>query len=319
MGVSLPPLFNPSNDMALAANVCPYFPPLRIRQMEADLASLARFWDEGPWGWSLEARRRYIGMGLKVADLPSDGWLNRVRQLSSRAFSCGYLVQLLREFEGERLVGHHSCFRTEYVKTARRGLVFKSPWSSSGRGVIFAPEGLTRQTEARVRGFLRTQGGYAEDKLYEDKLVDFALEFWVRGEAAVEFLGFSVFRTGRNGAYEGNIVASREALRRMIGADETLLRRLIDYHLLHLGRLGYTGPVGVDMMLLRDGRVHPVVEINFRRSMGMLAIKLNELGLTGDADLTPKLESGFQAVVRCGLLKIDYKTPTNNPKGVAFA
>ncbi|MCD8285014.1 MAG: hypothetical protein LUB62_02150 [Prevotellaceae bacterium] len=292
--------------MALAANVCPYFPPLRIRQMEADLASLSRFWDEGPWGWSLEARRRYIRMGLPAVDLPDDGWLNRVRQLSSRAFACSYLVRLLREFEGEQLVGHHSCFRTEYAKTARRGLVFKSPWSSSGRGVIFAPGGLTERIEARLRSFLHTQGGYAEDKLYEDKLVDFALEFRVRGEGEVDFLGLSVFHTGRNGAYEGNVVAPQEALRRMIGADEALLQRLIDYHRLHLGRLGYTGPVGVDMMLLRDGRVHPVVEINFRRSMGMLAIKLNELGLTGDADLTPAVRQGFQAVVRDGVLAIKY-------------
>ncbi|MCD8265680.1 MAG: hypothetical protein LUC33_00855, partial [Prevotellaceae bacterium] len=155
-----------------------------------------------------------------------------------------------------------------------------------------------------VRGFLRAQGGYAEDALYEDKLVDFALEFLVRGEGKVDFLGLSVFRTGRNGAYEGNVVASQEALWQMTGADEALLRRLVSYHRQNLGRLGYTGPVGVDMMLLRDGRVHPVVEMNFRRSMGMLAIRLCELGLTENADLTPAVESGFQAVVRGGVLKI---------------
>ncbi|MFD3269869.1 peptide ligase PGM1-related protein [Paenibacillus dendritiformis] len=38
---------------------------------------------------------------------------------------------------------------------------------------------------------------------------------------------------------------------------------------------GYFGPVCVDSMLLADGRVHPVVEINARHSMGLLNYSLD--------------------------------------------
>ena len=86
----LPSLFNPSNDMALAANVRQYFPPQRIQQMESDLARLSRFWDEGPWGWSLATRQRYLRMGIPADQLPSDEWLAELRRLSSREFGVSY-------------------------------------------------------------------------------------------------------------------------------------------------------------------------------------------------------------------------------------
>ncbi len=92
----LPALFNPWNDMALAANVRQYFPPRRIQQMEDDLRDLARYWDEGPWGWSLATKQRYRDMGFAPHDLPTDEWLAGVRRLSSRAFACRYGQQLTR-------------------------------------------------------------------------------------------------------------------------------------------------------------------------------------------------------------------------------
>ncbi|SEF24151.1 hypothetical protein SAMN05421837_102589 [Amycolatopsis pretoriensis] len=42
-----------------------------------------------------------------------------------------------------------------------------------------------------------------------------------------------------------------------------------------LARAGYWGPVGVDSMLLRDGSLVPVLEINARRSLGLLALTLD--------------------------------------------
>ncbi len=213
--------------------------------------------------------------------------------------------------------------------------VFKSPWSSSGRGVVFAPEGVTTDVRRRVEGFLRRQGGCLRDRLYGGKVADMAMEFYVgggdsgsgevseegaytgmdagmytgdaAGDEEVEFMGYSLFRTSEGGRYVGNLVSSQGVIRNILGslgADLGLLGDLVDYHRQHLRGLGYRGPVGVDMMLLSGGRVHPVVEINFRRTMGMLASAVHGLGLTqGDAMpeavwLTPRVRDGFHAVVR---------------------
>ena len=107
--MSIPSLFNCSNDMALAAHVRQYVPPKRIQQMEADLADLARVWEgtrfAGPWGWSLATKQRYRQMGVAGELLPSDEWLEEVRRLSSREFACRYVKELLGELKDERLLG----------------------------------------------------------------------------------------------------------------------------------------------------------------------------------------------------------------------
>ncbi len=301
-----PPLFNPSNDMALASDACPYFPPARIRLMESDLAPLARLWREGPWGWSREARRRYLAMGISPAELPSDEWLALVRRLSSRAFACSYISRLLSQGWGGKLAGEHMTLCTSPPSPTAEPTIYKPLWSSSGRGLLFCPQGLTPQALRRLLSLIRTQGGYVSDRLYSHKRADFAMEFHISHGGNVEFLGYSLFRTSPTGAYQGNILAPQRDILRLTGADESLLAALIDYHLSHLGLLGYHGPMGIDMMSLADGRLHPVVEINFRMTMGHLALSLCRRGLTADAPLTPPVPHGFQALVSGGLLRILY-------------
>ncbi|MFE3599940.1 hypothetical protein [Streptomyces sp. NPDC059142] len=43
-----------------------------------------------------------------------------------------------------------------------------------------------------------------------------------------------------------------------------------------LAAAGYWGPVGVDSMVIEDGSVVPVLEINARRSLGLLALRLDQ-------------------------------------------
>lgn len=294
--------------MALAANLRQYQPPCRIQRMEADLASLARFWDEGPWGWSLATKARYLRQGVAESELPTDVWLQRHRALSSRAFACDYLSRLLRMDDwGDCLVGKEMRFCENLPEEASGALIFKSPWSSSGRGLVVAPEGLTPEVRTRLEGFLRTQGGFLQDRFHTDKEQDFALEFWVHGLGDVEFLGYSLFLTAPSGVYAGNLLAPQPELRRLTGVDVGLLDRLVSCHRHLLGQMEYRGPVGIDMMRLAGGRLHPVVEINLRRNMGILALTLQREGLTHDQALTPAASrGGFQAVVREGLLRIEY-------------
>lgn len=87
-----------------------------------------------------------------------------------------------------------------------------------------------------------------------------------------------MFRTNGRGAYLGNFLVSEqqaeeclgrwvslEALARIRGVTAMLLRRRLS---------GYSGFLGVDMMVCRSGEtflVHPCVEVNLRMNMGVLA------------------------------------------------
>lgn len=325
--MSIPSLFNCSNDMALAAHVRQYVPPKRIQQMEADLADLARVWEgtrfAGPWGWSLATKQRYRQMGVAGESLPSDEWLEEVRRLSSREFACEYVKELLEEMKDERLLGEEMAFCKDVStvnsqqSTVNSPLIFKSPWSSSGRGVFvgsvdFNPNlnpnldlNCKSSTLKRLQGFLSSQGGFVADEFYEDKVLDFAMEFFVHEDHTAEFLGYSVFQTGESGAYGYNYVESQEELLRRIDVDAALLHRLIAYHKEHLAQTAYHGPVGIDMLKTADGSIHPCLEINLRLNMGILALLLHEqYGSGATVALTPVREHGFQALVEDGRLMI---------------
>ena len=341
--MNLPSIFNCSNDMALAANVRQYLPPRRIQQMEADLAGLSAVWENtrfaGPWGWSLATKQRYKQMGVPVEVLPSDEWIDGVRRLSSREFACRYVQEMLSELKDPMLLGgemrwydRHVLSRGAYctseptsstsvdrhrrhrltdvvdidltVLEAAHAIIFKSPWSSSGRGVFVdkMTDGKCQMsTLKRLQGFLSSQGGFVADRFYEDKVLDFAMEFFVHEDHKVEFLGYSVFETGEHGAYGYNYVESQEELLCRIGVDASLLNRLIDYHKEHLSVIDYNGPLGIDMLKTADGSVHPCLEMNFRMNMGILALLLHEqYGSDASVNLTPLYATGFQAKLEKG-------------------
>ena len=324
-----PSIFNPSNDMALAANVRQYLPPKRIQQMEADLADLARVWEgtrfAGPWGWSLATKQRYRQMGVAEDVLPSDEWLMELRRWSSREFACGYVKELLEEVGDERLLGREMQWINKenfdlnfQFSTFNFQFIFKSPWSSSGRGVFVEKMSNGKcheSTVKRLEGFLSSQGGFVMDRFYEDKVLDFAMEFFVNEDGTVDFLGWSVFHADPNGAYGYNYVESQEELVERIDVDASLLQRLIDYHKAHLSTLNcqlstvnYRGPVGIDMLKTADGHVHPCLEINFRMNMGILALLLEEqYGAGCTKQLTPRRPDGFEALVERGKLMIAYR------------
>ncbi len=301
----LPPLFNPSNDLALAADVANYIPPRHVQRMEEDLQSITRFWDSGPWGWSTNARWRYLKMGVSPELLPTDEWLQHHRTLSGRATACAYIQELLQHDWGNHLVGHHMHIIHELQDPTAPFLIYKAPWSSSGKGIMPAGAGgLIPDDLGRVQRTLRMHGECLVDKFYTNKAVDFAMEFFISPQGEAQFLGYSVFHTASRGRYGGQVVAGQEEIIKMTGTDRGLLQTLVDYHLQHLPLLGYTGPLGIDMMRLDDGRIHPVVEINLRRNMGILAITLYERGIVSDQPLTPAAPNGFQMAIKDGLLQI---------------
>ena len=308
----VPPIFNPSNDMALAApDRQEYSPPKLIRQMEEDLAGLASYWDYGPWGWSRQTRRRYERMGIDRSLLPDDEWLDEVKRLSSREFAVGYIKELLNKFKSELLLGDEMQFHAD-LTGIRSDRIFKSLWSSSGRG-IFTPHGLSKEhLNERLQALLKAHGGYVSDRFYESRQQDFALEFFVDAGGKVEFLGYSVFAADTNGTYKYNIVDSQERLRSNIPVPDDILQALVDYHKAHLGTTDYRGYVGIDMFTTADGRIHPVVEINFRMNMGILALNLFRLfGANANVLLTPHRENGFEAKIEEGKLQLIKSASTN--------
>lgn len=308
-------LFNPSHEMALAENSDNYTPTAVVRKMQTDLALLpavfcedqdliaaygekAVFNKDGhkmdvglenaipfPWGWNRAARSFFLKLGVSPNHMPDDKSLELVRYFACRKFHALFIQMFLNQakisgrddlFVGDKMefCENLSCLRDEQMP-----MIFKLPWSSSGRG-IFVADKINDNAMGKLRGFIKSQGGFLKDCYYE-KVLDFAMEFYVFSNGKVSFVGFSLFQADTKGKYGGNLVDSQVAIEQLI-ASHLKSELIIPFvknecrNLLERTMGGkYTGFVGVDMMVVdtpNGRRCHPCVEINPRMNMGILAM-----------------------------------------------
>jgi hypothetical protein len=162
--------------------------------------------------------------------------------------------------------------------------IIKTPYSSSGRGLLWLSPGKLPQSEKQIIiGMLKRQTQVSFEKAL-DKQLDFSMHFEITREKETNFIGYSVFQTNAKGVYESNLLACQDTLEKQITTliDMPLLKevRKILTGIIHEMYAPYfTGNLGVDMLVYfseNQFRLHPCVEINMRKSMGYLAIRFFE-------------------------------------------
>ena len=232
-----------------------------------------------PWGWNAALRNTLLRNGLEKKLMPAEEEMELIRALSHRRNTIPFL-QTFTEYD----IGEMPCELKsmeefdEWLGRHPDGYL-KSPWSSSGRGVLRiagqSPEAVRRW----AGGSIRTQGSVMVERPW-DRTLDFASEWEMTAEGRAIFKGLSVFETNESGRYSHNISDSTAALlARIRHIAPTVDDNLFQAQSRALAKMlrGYVGPVGIDMLADKDGRVNPCVEINLRHTMGMTAAALYKL------------------------------------------
>ena len=293
-------IFNPENDMALADGKTGYTPPAIIQQMRRELYGLPYWWAEEddqvwdgsaplhleagdtirPWGWSPALKHQLQQAGVGETFLPSDERLSQLRQLSHRQTA----VEALRDIVGQHpeLVGKSRLCRTwqEVQQTCEEWgeVLLKAPWSSSGKGLMKAHH---PQAEAWTRRILRRQGSVVAEQ-WQERMADLALEFWVEG-GEVRYEGLSLFTTDEGGAYKSGLVLPEMEKMAMLAqmVDPRTMAVVQRWWMERLPSVDYNGPVGIDMLITSEGKLHPCVEINWRMTMGLVSVWAARQGRRG--------------------------------------
>lgn len=241
-----------------------------------------------PWGWDKAIVGQLRRSGIDESFLPDDIGLDVIRNLSDRSTSSQLLHSLrqnVTQTRGESLpVGSMEELLRYFHEWSK--IVVKSPWSSSGRGVryMFDENPNVLRWADKV---LRTMGHVMVER-YQNKILDFGMEFTAHSDGSIRYDGLSVFDT-QNGAYTGNILATEDE-------KVAILERYVERQLLTEVQLFitewikqkingcYVGPFGVDMMVVGEEDsvsgelkyyLHPCVEINLRRTMGHVALSIS--------------------------------------------
>ena len=262
-----------------------------------------------PWGWNSVLCNRLRKQGVPEELLPNGEKLRSITELSHRSvahdaheYVCasgdsGLQQSYSRLLPSAYRIAARSLEEVEEFLAKHKNVVLKAPLSGSGKGIRFV-SGALSHSDAGWCSNLIAKFGYVPVEKRCRLVLEFAMLFRCKESAggrkgaaecdAVEFVGYSLFYT-QNGAYRGNVLGSNEFIKREIcrfvpqDMLEQVKGRLMDFLRERVcGR--YEGYVGVDQFVcsefygLEDRGVddrrlwfHPVVEINLRMTMGLIA------------------------------------------------
>lgn len=302
-------LFNPENDLALAADLDRYTPPaaaVALRRcgalipvwlaspgdailVESEQAADAaddlrrRFGLDfttveevpgqtdafAPWGWSRHTRRCFIDKGATPDSLPDDPWLAGHRRLSSRLTT----IDLSRSLGLEPPVAAYTVDEAIAAiatnEERSKASFMKMPWSSSGRGVFSSADMRRELIERRVADIIRSQGCVVIEP-DRRRVTDFAVLYRMDGGKA-RFHALSAFATDNRGAYRGNLILSDEEIVSRLGVDPMPIAERVASALSAIVAPHYSGWAGVDMVTTSKGEIFPCIELNLRTTMGVVA------------------------------------------------
>lgn len=267
--------------------------------------------DLAPWGWSPKMHHELSKIKSFCNPLANiiSSWHDKSKEVYSRAYARDVLIEVLNNtntpslYIPKKFIPEIATSFDEIVKLSQKysKLVIKTPFSSSGRGMIFLNYGVIHKTYQQwIDGALKSHQYLMVEK-YVNKLYDLSFHFEVKGEN-VKHLGNASFFTMDNGQYEGNNIALLpdnfpEVQREFV---EKHSKQISNDLLKAFSKIGlaykYQGIIGVDVLVYLDDneelKFHPCLEMNMRYNMGTVTLALrNHLNIG---------QSGYWKVERLG-------------------
>jgi uncharacterized ferritin-like protein (DUF455 family) len=264
-----------------------------------------------PWGWSPSTAAALA----EFAPLTLHGrtaWDDALRPLSDKAWAQAQRAPLLAALADPALAppavaGHRlddladldALIARVRDENGQDTVVIKAPFGCSGEGQLRVMGPLTDKQRATARNALAQQGHLLVEP-WLDRLLDLSFHGDIEPDGTLTFRGVARFEADARGQFRAAHVGRMQAgltpaLLRFLSDEGRKPRRLDQWARATLQHLrpaivarGHQGPVGVDAFLYRtlDGalRLHPLVELNPRWTMGRLALALEPLiapGSTG--------------------------------------
>lgn len=281
-------IFNPEHDLCLANGRAHYVPPAsalkfartgisNMRTLYGEKAHVITAEDYGdwydetgivpdkiiPWGWDARLKWILLKQGCPESLLPSDEWLETLRQLQHRSTIAA-------------LQPHASCANTlddielklhePHDGTIIQQIVLKAPWSGAGRGIRFVKGEMTEHDKWWAKKVIEEQRCVIVERRLNVK-DEFAIEYWIE-DGVVRETGLSLF-VSQSGVYRENILLTDDEIRHRVGLSQEVEDKIMKWINDNVA-WRYEGPLGVDLILDNSGETY-ISEFNFRHTMGMVA------------------------------------------------
>lgn len=193
-----------------------------------------------------------------------------VQELHSKAFSHAHSPQLQSSILIREQTGAEQLLRKSSYP-----IVLKEAFGAAGRGI--------HVLESIQQGISLLKKRHLNYPIiiepFVPRLLDFSSQWFITNNS-VQLLGYCKLLNGKYGTYQGSLAGTKK---QVFGPYEFAIEEheKIAYPLLKkVQQMGFFGHLGIDAMVYQvDNRpqVVPVVEINTRKTMGLVALKLREL------------------------------------------
>ncbi len=227
-------------------------PPFEVEKMNVHLfdENVTGYDQIETWGWS-----KRIGEWTNLPyDIPSC-----LREVASKTFSFTHSPKL----PGGKLL-HYPQEVEKWIETGTYPKVLKTCFGFSGRGhFILKTKEDYASIEPDVYNELK-KGHPLIGEPWVKRQMDFSTQWILEDE--INFLGSTILDIGERGTYKKTLIGKKiPFLEEQKEKAKIPLRTMLE--------MGFRGNVGIDAMVY-DNKLHPIVEINPRKTMGWLALKL---------------------------------------------
>jgi hypothetical protein len=210
------------------------------------------------------ADRTAARYGLKH-DFPA---IETVQTVNSKLYSTELNRRLGLRFDSQTVYSHEELLATGLTLLRQGPFLIKDEFGVSGKGnLLIESEAILRRVAAYLEGQAakgRTVRFIMEPLL--PKELDFSCQFHVDKDGTFRLISVQKL-LNQNFAYQGSFAADNALLDAL---QEAGYFEVMKQAASELYRTGYYGDVCVDSMLLTDGRIVPIVEVNARRSMSLI-------------------------------------------------
>ncbi|MCU4157785.1 hypothetical protein J1N10_17550 [Carboxylicivirga sp. A043] len=164
------------------------------------------------------------------------------------------------------------------------GIVLKTLWSSSGRGLTFIRNNKQLQNAGNwINAQLKKHGSLIIEPIY-NKVQDASLQFNITKSGDYEFLGLNYFDADQQGHFNKEYFHIPEQIIEQLPSNDAWINQTANFIIESMQTLklhkNYFGPIGIDVMFIKsetgDIKFYPLVEANLRCNMGLINLHLKK-------------------------------------------
>jgi uncharacterized ferritin-like protein (DUF455 family) len=247
-----------------------------------------------PWGWSPAAQRffapfesRLVSSSLQPPIFSADPSTSIFSKNLAHELRHQLACNQIQTLKITSAAGMPMALESLTVLSPSRTVVFKAPFSASGRGMIRVRDAKPEIKDLNwIMNALNRHGTVIAEPWLE-KLTDLSAHVDVSKDGSIKYIGATRFWTDVRGQYRGHLIgrmmddlgsAVIQSWHHPGGWHESLKSLALEVGQKAHGR-GYYGPLGIDAFIYRvDHQLHlrPLLELNPRWSMGRMAMVLQQ-------------------------------------------